>query len=84
MAKVNTRKAPQRAAATAVRPLTFNNLLEQRQDMPAWIMDMHRYFAEHGRYRGVDLNRVLGQPGGYTEGHAVADYVGNGFTKKTA
>jgi hypothetical protein len=63
--------------------LTYENLLMQQPSSgPAWIDDMHRYYAEHGRYRAADLNRLLGRPEVRTEGTAVVDFSRNGVAPK--
>ena len=63
--------------------LTYENLLTQQAPSgPAWIDDMHRYYAAHGRYRAADLNRLLGRPEARTEGAAVVDFCRNGVAGK--
>ncbi|MEK7751282.1 MAG: hypothetical protein AAB403_03055 [Planctomycetota bacterium] len=63
--------------------LTYDNLLTQHPTTsPAWIDDMHRYYAQHGRYRATDLNRLLGRPDVRTEGVAILDFSRNGVDSK--
>ncbi len=84
MANANTRKTARStppAPPPTPTPLTFANLLVQRQDSPVWVADMHRYYAEHGYYRAADLDRLLGPPRGYTEGRAITDFAGNRYKK---
>lgn len=83
MAHAQKRKtSPTKTAPAPSPPLTFENLLVQHHEAPAWIAEMHRYYAEHGCYRAADLDRLLGRPGVYTEGRAITDFVGNGTHKK--
>lgn len=44
-----------------------------------WVVEMHRFFAEHGYYRAEDLNRVLGDP---RVGVVIACSGGSGYVPK--
>jgi len=73
--------AKSNALKTAVTSPTGDARLPQ-ENAP-WVSEMHRHFGTHGHFRATDLNRLLGNPGGFTEGQAVADFVGNATARKT-
>jgi hypothetical protein len=84
MTKDATRKMPKSQEVEGREmKLTYDNLLTQQSDTgPAWVDEMHRYYARHGRYRAADLNRLLGRPDGRTEGIAVLDFSRNGVAAR--
>jgi hypothetical protein len=70
------KKAKSKVVRKPTRPSRPKVALEDLAQ-PSWVVEMHRHYGTHGYFRASDLDRVLGNPAGYTEGQALPVTIGN-------
>ena len=78
MKNVKARQGAETKAPVSSAPARNDSI----QRSPSWVVEMHRYYGAHGNFRTADLRRVLGSPGGFTEGRVITDFANNLASKK--